>query len=194
MLQQEAVSSVADVIFERRSVRSYKPQKLDQATVSTLLESAVRAPTAMHQELWAFVIVQDTSRLKRLSDLSKELLLKEAEQHGESGGPLLDFLADPGSNVFYNAGTLIVICGKTATPYIDADCWLAAENLMLTATSMGLGTCIIGCALPALNTPEWKAELGIPADLSAIAPIIVGLPSEKGTPTPRKEPQILAWR
>lgn len=194
MLQKEAVSSVVDAIFERRSVRSYKPEKLDRATVSTLLASAVRAPTAMHEEPWAFVIVQDRNRLKRLSDRAKELLLAEAGKHADRGGHELDFFADPDFNVFYNAGTLIVICGRTAGPYVAADCWLAAENLMLAATSMGLGTCVIGCALLALNTPEWKAELGIPADLSAIAPVIVGVPSEGGAPTSRKEPVILAWR
>lgn len=194
MLQQEAVSSIVDVIFERRSVRSYKPQKIDRATVSALLASAVRAPTAMHQEPWAFVIVQDRNRLKRLSDRAKELLLAEAEQHADRGGHELDFFADPDFNVFYDAGTLIVLCGETAAPYVAADCWLAAENLMLTASSMGLGTCVIGCALLALNAPEWKAELGIPDDLSAIAPIIVGPPGEEGSPTPRKEPRILAWR
>lgn len=194
MLQKEAVSGVVDVIFERRSVRSYKPEKLDPATVSALLASAVRAPTAMHEEPWAFVIVQDRSRLKRLSDRAKELLLEEAGKHAGRGGHALDFFADPGFNVFYNAGTLIVICGRTAGPYVAADCWLAAENLMLTATAMGLGTCVIGCALLALNTPEWKAELGIPADLSAIAPIIAGAPSEEGAPASRKEPVILAWR
>jgi hypothetical protein len=117
----------------------------------------------------------------------------ESRHHPERGHAL-DFFADPDFNVFYNAGTLIVICGKTAAPYVDADCWLAAENLMLTATSMGLGTCVIGSALSALNTPEWKAELGIPAGLSAIAPVIAGLPGEEGAPTSRKEPWILAWR
>ncbi|MFY9822686.1 MAG: nitroreductase family protein [Thermoanaerobaculia bacterium] len=194
MPQQEAVSSVVDVIFKRHSVRDYKPQKLDRATVSTLLASAVRAPTAIHEEPWAFVIVQDTSRLKRLSDRAKELLAAEAHHYTDRGGHTLDFFAAPDFNLFYNASTLIVICGKTAGPFVAADCWLAAENLMLTATSMGLGTCVIGSALLALNTPEWKAELGIPADFSAIAPIIAGLPSGEGSPTARKEPWILAWK
>ena len=194
MPQQEALSSLVDAIFERHSVRSYKPRKLDRAAINTLLASAVRAPTAIHEEAWAFVIVQDTERLKRLSDRAKELLAAEAHHHADRGGHTPDFFTAPDFNVFYNAGTLIVICGRTAGPFVTADCWLAAENLMLTATSMGLGTCVIGSSLLALNTPEWKAELGIPADLAAVAPIIVGVPSEEGEPTPRKEPLILSWK
>jgi nitroreductase len=194
MPQQPTLSSLVDVIFERRSVRSYKPQKLDRSTLSVLMASAVRAPTAMHEEPWEFVVVQDTGRLKRLSDRAKELLAEEAHRHADRGGHALDLFSSPGFNLFYNAGTLIVICGRTAGPFVAADCWLAAENLILTATSLGLGTCVIGSALLALNTPEWKAELGIPSDMSAVAPIIVGVPSEEGAPTSRKEPRILAWK
>ena len=58
---------------------------------------------------------------------------------------------------------------------------------------MGLGFCVIGFAVSALNTPEIKAELGIPAECSAIAPIIVGVPSGETPRTTRKEPEILAW-
>jgi hypothetical protein len=43
-----------------------------------------------------------------------------------------------------------------------ADCWLAPENLMLAACAKGLGACVIGLAVSALSTPEWKAELKIP--------------------------------
>lgn len=49
-----------------------------------------------------------------------------------------------------------------------ADCWLAAENLMLSACALGLGTCCIGSAIPALNSPEAKSELGISADVELL--------------------------
>jgi nitroreductase len=77
---------------------------------------------------------------------------------------------------------------------VAADCWLAAENLMLAAFSMGLGTCVIGSAISGLNTPEMKDELGIPAELSAIAPVIVGVPSGESAAVSRREPQILCWK
>lgn len=45
-----------DAIFSRRSVRTYTPQQLDAATIRSLLDAAVQAPTAMHLEPWAFVV------------------------------------------------------------------------------------------------------------------------------------------
>jgi hypothetical protein len=59
---------------------------------------------------------------------------------------------------------------------------------------MGPGTCVIGSAVPALNRPNVKRDLGIPAELSAIAPIIVRVPSGPTPATSRKSPDVLSWR
>jgi nitroreductase len=186
--------SVTEAIAARRSVRSYGPQRLDRATIRRLLDDAVRAPTAVHAEPWAFAIIQDVDTLKRLSDRAKPLFLEAVQRaHLDRGGHALDAFASPEFNIFYDASTLIVICGKAEGPFVVADCWLAAENLMLAACAMGLGTCVIGSAVPALNTPDVKADIGIPAEFSAIAPIIVGVPSGVTPPTTRKPPQLLSW-
>jgi len=195
MTQPKAPPNIMDAINHRRSVRSYLPQKLDRGIIRTLLAAAVRAPTAVHEEPWAFVILQDANALKRLSDRAKPLFVEEAHRaHLDRGGHALDIFRSPDFNIFYNASTLIIICGKLIGPFVIADCWLAAENLMLAACSMGLGTCVIGSALPALNTPDVKAEIGIPAEFSAVVPIIVGVPSGETPLTPRKEPRVLSWK
>ena len=103
-------------------------------------------------------------------------------------------LADPNFSIFYNADTLVVIYAKPMGAFVAADCWLAAENLMLAACAMGLGTCCIGSAVPALNEAEVKAELSVPADFTAVVPIVVGVPSGSPAAVPRREPQILSWK
>ena len=195
MTKPDGQMSVMDAILERRSVRSYSPERLGQATIRTLLDAAVWAPTAVHEEPWAFVVVQDLAALKTLSDRAKTIFAADARRtHPKQAGHLLEILDKPDFNIFYNAGTLIIICGRPRGPFVVADCWLAAENLMLAARSIGLGSCVIGFALPALNTPEIKAELRIPPECTAIAPIIVGVPSGETPRTTRKEPDILAWK
>lgn len=180
--------NVFEAILARRSVRSYTTQEIDSITLRTLLEAAVRAPTAMHQEPWLFVVIQDQRLLQRLSDIARPLFVEEARQAGH----VLDAFANPDFNIFYGAGTLIIIGSKSTGPFVAADCWLAAENLILAACAMRLGTCVIGAALSALNTSQVKAELGIPADFSAVVPIIVGYPAGETAPTARKEPHVLA--
>jgi len=194
MMPKAAEMSLMGTIRERTSVRSYTAQKLDAGIVRDLLAAAVRAPTAMHAEPWAFVVVQDSEQMRRLSDRSKRYFLDELRQAElNRDGRVRDEFARPEFNLFYNAGTLILICGPSASPLMLPDCWLAAENLMLAACARGLGTCVIGSAATGLNRPESKAELDIPADYSVVAPIIVGFPDGETEPTPRKAARVLAW-
>ena len=191
---------VLDVIHRRRAVRSFTTERVAEDTIRALLDAAVHAPTAMHLEPWAFAVVQDRATLKRYSDRAKQMVLAEAESHrdllaapGATPGGHLAFLRSPDFNIFSDASTLIVICGRPMGTYVVADCWLAAENVMLAACALGLGTCCIGFAMPVLNTPEVKEELGIPAAVTAIAPIIVGVPRGEAPQIARKPPEILRW-
>lgn len=182
--------SVYETILARRSVRSYLPKKVDNAIIRSLLEAAVHAPTAMHREPWAFVIVQDRQLLLQLSNRAKSLYF--AEEHHDSAAHFVQMFNSPDFNIFYDAGTLILICGNKSAPFAAADCWLAAENMMLAACAMGLGSCVIGCALPALNDQDVRKMLNIPDGYSVISPIIVGYQHEKKAPALRNPPVVLS--
>ena len=192
---QHSGKSILNTIRARHSVRAYAPTPLDDATVQTLLDAAVHAPTAMHEEPWAFVIVQDQALLQRLSDLAKPLFVEEVRHRNAHGaGHSFDHFIRPDFNIFHGANTLIIICAKPLGPFVAADCWLAAENMMLAASAIGLGSCVIGSAVAALNIRKVKAELGIPDEYSAIAPIVVGISTGEAKASPRKEPTILSWK
>jgi nitroreductase len=189
-----------DAIYRRRATRAFTPAIIDEPTIRELLRAAVHAPTAIHLEPWAFVVVQDLALLKAISERAKALAASPSPEvhkdlprtHDAPHVPAV--LADPAFNIFYNASTLIVICGKAMGPFVTADCWLAAENLMIAATALGLATCPIGFALAALGDPEIKAMLGIPFNVTAIAPIIVGVPASSPAATSRRDPEILSWK
>lgn len=183
-----------DAIYDRHSVRDFAADHIDPATINQLLSAAVHAPTAMHQEPWSFVVIQDAALMKRISDESKEIFASDLERTGAAHGVFSDALKNPDFNLFYNASTLIVICADLeGGHFVEADCWLAAENLMLAACALGLGTCLIGSAIAGLNTTQLKHDLGIPPHTDVIAPIIVGVPKDGSLRTPRKLPQLLAW-
>lgn len=183
------------VLGGRHSVRDYRPDKVERRTIQRLLLAAVRAPTGIQQEPWAFVVVQDKAVLKRISDRAKPLFLDEMQRaYVQRTGPGANIFADPNFNIFHNAGTLIALCGLTNAPFILADCWLAAQNILLAAYAAGLGTCIIGCAVPVLNEEQTKRELEIPASHAVVAPIVVGVPAGEPAPKALKEPRVLYWK
>ncbi len=182
------------LLYDRSSTRAYCYDDLSRDTVESLLEAGVRAPTALHQEPWSFVVIQDRDLLQRISDAAKPLFSKQLERVSVPKDMAAHPFLDPHFNIFYDAGVLIVVCADPSLPFIEADCWLAAENIMLAACAMDLGSCAIGSALPALNLPEIKAELDIPEQFSAVAALIVGIPKTKPTPSRRNPPRILSWK
>jgi nitroreductase len=183
----ELEQTIFETILGRRSVRSFTPRKVEPAILKTLLEAAVWAPTALHKEPWGFVIVQNKDILKNISDIAKPLFIEELKKFGTRE----DVLKHTDGNLFYDAGTLIIICGKTNGHLPIADCWMAAENMILAACAMNLGSCVVASALPAMNLPDMKTTLGIPTGFTAIAPIIIGYPKAEAAPSSRKAPLIL---
>ena len=153
-IEKPQKKNVFEAILARRSVRSYRPDQLDRNTVQTLLEAAVRAPTAMHEEPWAFVVVQDHALLRRLSDLAKPIFIEEVRQRDSQGTRhSFDHFTRPNFNIFHGANTLIIICAKPSSQFVTADCWLAAENLMLAASAVGLGSCVVGDLIVVKSVP-----------------------------------------
>jgi nitroreductase len=180
---------VTEAIHARRAVREYVPGPLSESIVRDLIDAAVQAPTGMLLEPWSFVVVQDQELLKKISDRAIEII----QEHGISP-ELQAMFARPEWNIFYNAGTLIIICAKPIGEHPDWDCCLAAENLMLAARDLGLGSCVIGFSWSALKQPDIKSLLGIPEAYQAIMPIIVGHPKQFPPSTGRKSPEILSWK
>mgnify|MGYP005849197167 CR=1 FL=1 len=180
-----------DAITTRRSVRKYTDHPVSQEQVKDLLYYATQAPSAMNSQPWSFAIIQNSQLLQSLSSRAKQLLLGMFDQY-----PGLvryrTLLGNPDFNIFYGASTLITIYAKPATINRHLDCSLAAQNIMLAAHGMGLGTCWIGFATPLLNQPEVKEELGISATLEAVAPLVVGYP-EGGLAVLTKNPPEAVW-
>lgn len=183
---------VLETIYQRRSVRAYTDQPVDKSTVDALLNAATHAPSSMNEQPWAFVVIQDSKRLAAWSDRIKADVLKRLKPDS----PLAkyrDMLSDQDYDVFHRAGTLIIICARRTAHNGAEDCSLAAQNLMLAACSMGLGTCPIGFARPWLSRLRVKRGLGIPDGYVPVFPVVVGYPSGVTPPVARRAPEILLW-
>jgi len=165
-------------------VRAYTTRPVTDDEIRVLLDAAVRAPSAMHAEPWAFVIVQDPALLNAISDRAKAGWLRPGPAPvsvtGERVTTFADLMRSPDASIFYDAGTLVVIGAKPLDRFVSADCWLAAENLMIAAVALGLGTCCIGSALAALDSP--------------VAAIIVGEPAAAMPAAQRQPPDIQSWK
>ena len=169
-----------DAIYTRRSVRKYLDKPVSRKVLETLLNTAVQAPSAMNSQPWAYLVIQDKDRLIDLSNKSKQQLLATMESEPRIAR-YRTLLSNPSFNIFYDAPALVVILAKPTSLHPNEDCCLAAQNLMLAAHDLELGSCWIGFSLAALACPEVKKTLSIPEEYQAIAPIVIGYPE---TPAP----------
>jgi nitroreductase len=184
----ESAMDINDAIYGRRAVREYTTEPVSEATIKSLIDAAIHAPSAVNAQPWSFIVVRDQKILARISQHAKAHVL--ATQAHSLPAHLHTNLADPQSEIFHGAPVLILIAAIAPGPWIVEDCALAAENLMLCAFAHRLGSCWIGFAQHWLNTPEGKAELDIPAEMVPVAPIIVGHPKRFPPPVLREAPRI----
>lgn len=179
-------------IYQRRAIREFSDASVSGAGVLDLIRAAAQAPSAMNQQPWAFAVFHGRDRLARYSRRAKTHLLATT---GPSFGldPRIDQYANAGANLFHGADTLVLICARPGKFSPVEDCFLAAQNLMLAAHGLGLGTCPVGFARTWFNLPEVKAELGIPAHYEAVLPIVVGHPAHPPAPVPKNDSEIACW-
>ncbi|MGD0994218.1 MAG: nitroreductase [Candidatus Bathyarchaeia archaeon] len=186
-----AMNPVIDAIKSRRAIRSFEDKPVPDKALKVLLEAATYAPSAINIQPWKFTIVTNKEEMKRLSDMAKPALIRSLPDVGDEGlVGLKRRLSDPQYNIFYNAPLLIFVSGAKSR-YAVYDCSMAAQNMMLAAYSLGIGSCWIGTAVSTANNPKVKADLGIPEDHEVHAAIIFGYPKEIPKAPVKRPAQVL---
>ncbi|MFA7562038.1 MAG: nitroreductase [Methanoculleus sp.] len=182
---------IFSVIRERRSVRNYIDRDVPDDVLGAIIAAGIQAPTALGLQPWQFVIVKDRDLMQRISDYCKPILIESIEEERKAGTEeFLTALKTPGFNIFYNAPVLILVLGDRKAVSSFLDCALCAENMMLAAWALGIGSCWIGSAALIQQNPDLLAALRVPDDHQIVAPLIFGYPAPLIPKLARREPRI----
>ncbi|MDR2812966.1 MAG: nitroreductase [Puniceicoccales bacterium] len=150
---------VVETILNRSSVRSYKSDQIDGEALSVILKCGLRAPNGWNHQPWDIVYVQDKTFLDELN---------------------FAITSDSNNSVFYHAPTVVFISGNRDDEYYAADCPLAAENMVIAAASIGIGSCIIAYLSNFLNSQAgqvYKERLSIPENYEVCIAVALGHPT-----------------
>jgi nitroreductase len=154
--------SPLETIFQRRSIRKYTEQPVEPEKLDLLLKAAMAAPSAMNCKPWEFIVVTDP---EKLAQFRQRLLFGDR-----------------------NAPAAIVVCGNPALSANPAarlfwvqDCSAAAENILIAAVGLGLGTVWIGIHPVTLFVRTVREILSIPKRVKPLCIVYVGYP-ESGKP------------
>lgn len=172
-------NTVIETIMTRRSVRKYQPQAVNRDTMQIIVECGINAPNAINRQAWEIRVVDNPKVIKKLTDLYVKDNPKEAENPS--------FI-----NMFRNAPTVAFIANDTTFAYSPVDCGLMAENMILSAWSMGIGSCCLGGPARFMKSnPEankYLQEMGFSENYDLLLCIGFGYPAE----TPKAKPRDAA--
>ncbi len=161
---------VIQAIKSRRSVRAFRSDPVPEDLLQEILDAGRWAPSAGNLQPWEFYVVKSAEH--------KEGLARAALGQG--------FVAE--------APVVIVVCAAPVRSgrryrergeklYCLQDTAAATQNMLLAATSLGLGSCWVG----AFDEEGVRRVLGLGPELRPVALIPLGYPAEQPA-APRRRP------
>ena len=149
-----------DAILKRRSIRKYQEGTIKDEDIQMMLSAAMAAPSARNMQPWEFYVIKNNKIMQEIRNFAP--------------------------NFNFNSSLMIIVCGNTSRSITqnDNDFWIqdcsaAIQNILLTATSLGLGT--VWCGLyPVLErSNKIKELLHCPNEIIPLGLIHVGIPNEE---------------
>ncbi len=152
------MNEVIENMRTRRSVRSFKTDIPDKATIDAIIDAGLRAPSGKNMQ--SAIVVAVTNR-----EIRDKLAHANAAIMGSVGDP------------FYGAPAVLVVLAKRDFPTYIYDGSLVMGNLMLAAHSLGVASCWIHRAREVFDLPEWRdwlRSLGVSDEYEGIGNCVIG--------------------
>lgn len=148
-----------DIIKNRRSIRTFKNQPVEADKIKEVIKAGMQAPSAMNQQPWEVVVVDDQNILNKLSETT------------------------PYTKLLANAPIGIVLLMEKerlkAKGYEPQDMSACCENMLLEAVNQQLGAVWMG-VYPHQDRCEYIADLlDIPNNLVVFNLIALGYSEEE---------------
>ena len=169
------MNEVLKAIRERRTCRQYRPEQVKEEDLQQILEAGTWAASGMGAQAATMVVVQDKETRDQLMKMNAAIM-------GVNSDP------------FYGAPTVVVVLADPARATCVEDGSLVIGNLMLAASSLGVGSCWVHRAREEFESPEGKALLkkwGLPENYIGVGHCVLGYPAAApAAPKPRKDGYI----
>ena len=156
-----------DTIFKRRSVRKYTDTVVSDEQIKQIIKAGMAAPSAKNSQEWVFIVIRD-----------KEIYNAFMNVH-------------PNAFSLNTASAAILVCAdlsKEKEPgqgWWIQDCSAAIENMLLEATSMGLGTLWMGVHPKEDRIACMKAACKLPEGIEPLGLVSIGEQTKEYTPIDR---------
>ena len=182
-------NAVLEAIRSRRSTRNFRPDQVEEETLTAILEAGNWAPSAGNDQPWHFLVVQQRALRERMNRIAKEAMafspLAWAVQKGQ----------DPAFDIFYGAPTVVVVSCREDALSPRVDCAAAIQNMLLAAESLQVGTGWVGLARGFFAREEEVRALPLPPGYVPFYAVALGYRQGAAPEGPeRKAPPVIYLR
>ncbi len=155
-------------IKTRKSIRAYKPDKIKKEILEEIVDCGRLAATAMNVQPWEFVVITDSEKLIKISEL-----MNHSQFVGKS-----------------SAGIFII---SKNTEYYLEDISAATENILIACNAHKLGACWIAGDKQSFAEPI-KNFIGVPKDYKLVSIVSLGV-ADENPPAKEKRPlsEVIHW-
>ena len=173
MLEQ---NELVKIINSRTSIRQYKQKEIPDNMVERIIKSGQRAPTACRMEPYSFIIVKDSEKRRRIMDVT---VSHKGTRRYMDGAPVwimicVDFARQISLYESLGIKPELGDISKFVLGIIDAS--LVAENMVITAETLGLGSCFVGSIWT--NPKDVSEILKLPMYVYPLLLLCIGYPDE----------------
>ena len=204
------MNPVIEAINNRQSIRSYKPKSIPKDVINAIIEAGNQAPSRGREEKetkkflfqpWRFVVVEDPEFKKKLVKTTlpiwKKMIESMKETHPEIYQQVMmqyEAMEEPKDMIYYSAPVILFVIGPAS---YAVSCALACENIMVAATSLGLGSCYVGFGAMVKGDADVVQALELTDDEQIYGPILLGYPKDEPSTLasirPKKKEPMIKW-
>ena len=173
-------------LFDRKSVRAFTDRPVPEDIKNLILDAGIQAPSAGNQQLYTILDIDDPAIKERLAELCDHQPLVARAPF------VLVFLADTRRwlDAYRAAGLAAREPGPGDLLLAAADTLIAAQNMVVAASVLGLGSCYIGDVLE--NREAMTGLLGLDPLVMPVTLLVFGYPAPGAAerpkpPRPRRE-------
>lgn len=176
----EYVNAVIENIMSRRSIRKFKAEPVKRETLDLIMECGINAPNGQNKQSWEVRIVDSPA------------LMNEIKETMAKANPKMD--PEMVKGCFRGAPVMVFIARDMNYDFSPYDCGLLAENMMLPAWSLGVGSICLGSPVHFLTSNDGCQsvidKLGFSEGYELCLCVGLGYPDETPAAKPRKAEKV----
>ncbi|MDR0985023.1 MAG: nitroreductase family protein [Endomicrobium sp.] len=148
---------MSDILLERRSIRKYTNEEVNEKDLNYILHAAMSAPTAKNTRCYYFMIIKNKNTYKKI-----------AKVHS-------------GAQMILNAPLAILVLGDTNLAfenYLPQDCAAATQNILLASKYKGYGSVWCGIYSNCKRSKAIENIFKLPSNIKPFSLVIIGKSAE----------------